>query len=281
MITHLAISGGASSGIQFVGSLKYLEDTNQLCNVKYYLGTSVGAIIAVLLSYKNTNYVIENIKNIQSNLDINQIDLNRFILEYGFLSKKSIITSVEDILKKTFKTVPTLLDLYNFSKKEVIISSLNLNTEKIVYFNHKTHPNMIVSHAISLSMNIPIIFEKEIFENELYIDAGLINNLSWEYFNDIHTKNKFGIYLYVDVDNTQITSCDLKISQYFINILKIVLKQSGKLYEQTIDIKNENIFILKDSTLFSDKLTLPTNEKINEMLLYGYNEIQSYLKKKL
>ena len=141
---------------------------------------------------------------------------------------------------------------------------------------------MSISQAISLSMNIPVLFEKEIFENEFYIDAGLINNLSWEYFNDIPTKNKFGIYLHNDVYSTaSITSSEVNISQYFINILKLVLKQAGKLYEQTIDIKKEHIFVLKDRTILSEKLTLPSDEKINEMLVYGYNEIQSYLKKKV
>ena len=62
MITHLAISGGGSSGIKFAGSLKYLEETKQLCNVETILGTSIGAIIGVLLSYCTVDSIIKIMK---------------------------------------------------------------------------------------------------------------------------------------------------------------------------------------------------------------------------
>ena len=103
MLTHLAISGGGSSGIKFAGSLKYLEETNQLHNVTTILGTSIGAVIAVLLSYTTVDIIIDNIKYLQNSVNLDQLDLNLFITEYGLLSKKYIIETVENILKTTFK----------------------------------------------------------------------------------------------------------------------------------------------------------------------------------
>ena len=163
MITHLAISGGGSSGIKFAGSLKYLEETNQLCNIKTILGTSIGAIIAVLLSYSSVDNIINNIKYLQGTFDIDDINLNYFLSNYGFFSKRKIIQCIEKILKKEFNTVPTFSELYNISKKEVIISSFNLNSGKIVYFSYKTHPTMCILTALSLSINVPFVFEREVY----------------------------------------------------------------------------------------------------------------------
>ena len=282
MITHLAISGGGSSGIKFAGSLKYLEETNQLCNIKSILGTSIGAILAVLLSYSTVDNIINNIKYLQGSFDINDINLNYFISDYGFFSKTKIMNDIKVILEKQFETVPTFSELYNHTKKEVIISSFNLNKEKVVYFNYKTHPNMLVSTALSLSINIPFAFEKEIFENELYIDSGLVNNnISWEYFNNIHSKNKLGIYLYYDY-KTFFESTDITLMKYIVLIFKTIYKQSFQLYENSINLNNENILILKeDITSLADKLTVPSDDKIYQMLQHGYNEIQFYLKKKV
>ena len=100
MITHLAISGGGSSRIKFAGSLKYLEESNQLCNINTILGTSIGAIIAVLLSFSTVDNIIHNIKFLQGSFDIDDINLNSFLLNYGFLSKIKILKIIEIILKE-------------------------------------------------------------------------------------------------------------------------------------------------------------------------------------
>lgn len=285
MITHLAISGGASSGIHFVGSLKYLEETKLINNIQCILGTSVGSIIAVLLSYSSVEYIIQNIIYLQGDLNINEVDLNLFICKYGLLSKQKTIKSIENILLKSFEKNPTMNDLFEYSKKEVIITSYNLNKEKIEYFSYKTHPNMYVVDAIALSINIPFVFEKEIFQDNIYIDAGLINNLSWEYFSNIPKDNKFGIYLCL-VDKSTLSTTDINLFDYLLQILKTVFKYSGSLYEKTLDLQNENIFLLKDelvlnNTLLKEKIELPPDDKINSMIQYGYNEMQLYLKKKI
>lgn len=280
MITHLAISGGGSSGIKFAGSLKYLEETNRLDNVQTILGTSIGAIIAVLLSFCTVDEIINNIKSVQGGLDLSNINLNLFISEYGFLSKKTFIKSIETILIKKFNKVLSFQELYDYSKKEIIISSFNLSKEKIMYFNYKTHPDMLVSTAISLSINIPFIFEKEVFNNDMYIDAGVVNNnISWEYFNDIPSDKKLGIYLYIE-DKSRISN-NAQIFEYYIYIFKSIYNQSVQLYEKSINLNNEHIFIIKEEiTSFSDKLGVP-NDKIFEMLKNGYEEMQIYLKKKV
>ena len=108
MITHLAISGGGSSGIKFTGSLKYLEETNQLKNLKCILGTSIGAIIAVLLSYSTVDNIIDNIKNING-IKKDDISLKLLLNNLGLFSKKQILHDLSEILQKTFHKIPTFL----------------------------------------------------------------------------------------------------------------------------------------------------------------------------
>ena len=56
--TNLLISGGGIYGIMILGIIKYLQEYNILDNIKKYLGTSVGAIICLLLNIKYyINYI--------------------------------------------------------------------------------------------------------------------------------------------------------------------------------------------------------------------------------
>ena len=118
----------------------------------------------------------------------------------------------------------------------------------------------------------------------MYIDAGLMsNNLSWEYFSKIPSKNKLGIYICIEDEKSYINS-NISLKNYIIQILKTYIIQSISLYEKTINLNDENILLIKEDLNTFDtsiKLTIPTDEKIREMLKDGYNDMQVYLKKKL
>ena len=114
----------------------------------------------------------------------------------------------------------------------------------------------------------------------MYIDAGVFNNLSWEYFENIASKNKFGIYMYIE-NKLSILPNDVSFINYFLHILVTVLQKSGDLYENTISLSKENVLILKNENKLIDIISLPPENEIEEMIQYGYNSMKIYLKKTL
>ena len=275
MLTHIAICGGGVSGIKFCGSLKYLERQAYLTDVTCFLGTSIGSIIAMFLTYTSIDQVIENLKSFKS-FNSNDIDLKLLFTEFGIFSKKEFILSLEKIIYQDFDSVPSLLELYNHSKKELIISAYNLDKNNLEYFSYKSHPHVLVTKAISLSINLLFMFEKEVFENNTYIDPGPINNISWEYFDNVSKSNKLGIYL---AANRLATGSNDTFINYSINVLKSIYDQVGVLYEKNIDLGSENIFVLTDDISFQHILSEPTDCDIECMLKSGYDSMQTYLKK--
>ena len=275
MLTHLALSGGGIKGIYTIGALKYLEETKQLKNIEYILGTSIGSIFASFMCIVNVDTIIENIENI-NNLDFKNIDMKLFFNEYGVLTKKSFIQKIEKLFIQFLGKNPTFTDIYKISNKTLIISSFNLNDHQLEYFNHKTHPDMLISKAISLSINIPFIFEKEIYNNKTYIDAGIIDNLSWSYFDGISNENKIGILL-KEFPNLCEDNYDT-LSKYGISIMYALLRQTSFNIRKEYKLCDENICLI-DNCDTSPIDFNQTKENYKLMLKIGFLHMENYLKK--
>ena len=274
MLTHLALSGGGIKGIYTIGALKYLEENCQLEHIEYILGTSVGSIFASFLCFTNVKTIIENIENINK-LSFENINMKLFFNEYGIISKQESIQNIEKTFLKLLGINPTFKDLYNTSKKTLIISSFNLNDHKLEYFNHETHPDMLVSKAISLSINIPFVFEKEIYNNKTYIDAGVIDNLSWSYFDDVIKENKLGISL-KEFPNFSEDNYDT-LFKYGISIMYAILRQTSFNIRKEYKVENENICVI-DNFDISPIDFKQTKEIYKSMLQIGYLHMENYLK---
>lgn len=269
--THLAISGGGTKGISCLGSLMYLDKCGCLKDVTHYLGTSVGSIICLFLVVFDIQYLVENI-HIFTCLNYNDIDLRLFIKQYGIISKKPLIDNIHSLLYNHFKYEISFADLFSITKKELTITALNLYTKNIEYFNHRNAPNMKVIDAIKLSINIPLFFEMEKHNNIIYVDAGLVNNISWEFFAHIENNKKLGIYM--ASKNTQCDSISTFVS-YLFNVLQSMFIYAYNTYES--NVLDKNIILLKDTTSIFD--ISPSQEKIKDLLSFGYSEAQLYLKK--
>ena len=271
--THLAISGGGTKGVSCIGSLLYLEKHDLILNVSNILGTSVGAIIASLLTIYSVEYISKHL-SILFCIDLNQIDLRLLFSRYGMLSKKPLIEKIEGLLLNTFPTSPTFIELNRYSNKNLTITALNLNTQTIEYFSHKTHPDMRVIDAISMSINIPILFEIETYNNNLYIDAAVIDNMSWNFYSKVPKAKKIGIYM-THSKQQKSGSPITNLSSYMINILRCFYLTTVEKNEQFL--LHENIIILKDETSVLDMY--PSKDNIENMIKFGYYEMELYLKK--
>jgi predicted acylesterase/phospholipase RssA len=274
--THLVLSGGGIKGVYTVGALKCLEDEGKLKNIKYILGSSIGSIIGLLLTFLKIYDIISLIK-IYANIDYSNIDIKLFIEKFGLLHNSQKTKPVEDILKVHFGKVPTLYELYKSTGIEYTVSVCNLSTMSLEYLNYKSAPDLSVLDAISFSTNIPLVFEKETYEKNVYVDPSIINNLSWEYYKDINHDRKIGIYL--KQNKTNVLFDHTKLSEYISRIIKMILLHSDNLYDNLIKIDKENIVVCLSNEV--DIIKLPENDIIKKMLLNGYETMQMFLKKTL
>lgn len=263
--THLMLSGGGTNGVQIIGSLKKLYEVKLLDDIKVLGGVSAGAVICTVLCLYDINFIEEMSYNLLSLFEFN---LKSLLSKFGLCSKQSYVESIEQYLISKLKCSPTFEELYNYSKKELIIFATNVTKEKLVDFNYKSHPNMKVIDAIKLSINVPLVFEYEEYENDIYVDGGVLSNFPFEYFNNVNNENKIGITTsYKKTKNLKINT---NIISYIYSIINLLIK--------TIEnYDNESVIYLNCSlsNLFNFKMT---QELFDALLLLGYNQTELYLK---
>ena len=188
MIKNLILSAGGVHGYAYLGSYKYLIENNLLDNLENILGTSAGALFSLLYLFKFTPSEMEELttKILPSQwFDINYKGFLNFFDDYGVDQGEKMIKIIRIITnRKLGKPYLTLKELYEYSKINFIISAVNISKQKQVYFNHESHPDLEVSKAIRMSSSIPILFKPFNYEDDLYVDGGVIDPCSINYFKN-------------------------------------------------------------------------------------------------
>ena len=186
MIKNLVLSSGGVNGFFFIGCLKYLIENNLLDNIENVLGTSVGSIISLLyvldFSIKEISKLVFNI-NPMVLFNFNGENIIKFIDNYGLDNGEKLIKIIRIVCKRKMLNADiTFKQLYEKTKKKLIISALNINKKKLVYFSYENYPNLEIYKAIRMSTSIPIIFQPYIFEKDIYVDGGAMDPCSLSYF---------------------------------------------------------------------------------------------------
>lgn len=253
----LSLSGGGIKGIVFLGALKYLNENNLLNNINTFCGVSVGSIICFLIII---GYKYNDLYKFIMNLDIKKfinIDLNLFLDKYGFNDGKDIINILKIFMKKkNIKEDITFKELYELTKKELIISISNITDKKVEYINYINYPDREVLLTIRMSISIPIIFSPVIYNDKYYIDGSCLDDL-------ICKNNDNTLYLYINNDNKIIN-----LETYFSNIINTLI------YKKNInDCKNLIIFNISNIDTFNFNIS---KEKIEELFNLGYKKTYDY-----
>jgi len=70
----------------------------------------------------------------------------------------------------------TLKELYEYSKIDFHIYTVEVNSFTLVDVSHKTHPNLLVTNAVFMSSTVPTLLAPICDDKCCYIDGGLICN---------------------------------------------------------------------------------------------------------
>lgn len=277
----LVLSGNGTTGIIILGALYHIyeNDQNILNNIKYYAGTSAGSFISYLLIIGYTPmeifiYICSKIENI----DISNLTLDSILQKHGFIIKNNYITHLKVLtLEKTGKEDLTFKELYNEYKKELVICAFNVTKNKTIYFSTTQTPNMSCIEAMRLSSAIPIVFAKQYYEDELYIDGALtnffpINNVYSPYTSNVLDNNNKIHILGIYIQNECLVN-DKTLLDYIIYIIQLMnyVSQNYTIPYNSFVVKLEN-----NTNIQSFSFNTKTTQKI-QLFNHGQNTAKDIL----
>lgn len=180
-IKHLVLSGGGFLGISYIGLFKYLEEKKMINQIKSVTGCSAGALFGALFSlgYTSTE-TLDLIKslNFKEYFNVTAESILRFPKSKG-LETGNNLTDLFKSLIKTKTQDPHITFKQAHERFNIIlqIGITNLTTLKFEICNYLTKPDMPVYLAIRASVAVPILFEPVIFNDCVYCDGGVIDNM--------------------------------------------------------------------------------------------------------
>lgn len=278
----LVLSGGGHKGIIHLGflySLHQKKGEEFFNGFKRYYGTSIGSVICLLLSMNFTalDIFVEVCKSKINPTE--ELNIPNFIMNFGFCSSCKLFEDVSKMIFNKFGKIPSLKELYTLTGKEVYIVSHNLNENKAVYFHHTTHENLSCLEAIKMSCNIPIIFEKIMYEDCYYIDGAFSMNGNYPIryassFED--NKNILAIKVGKSSKEKDNDKKEWGLLTYLENIAKISIRSNDEDFscDKLDDI---NIYISEDKKEW-DLNFVNTTYKFS-LFSIGYNECIKLLSK--
>jgi predicted acylesterase/phospholipase RssA len=176
----LVLPGGSNRGIAILGALHNLHERGYLEDITTYIGVSVGSVIASLMSIGlEPMYLFKRMKQLNMFQDRSEITMHSMIdvfTKFGLYDPKEFIKTIQNIFIEHIDTNPTMKELYDLTGNRLIIGVTNVNQMKPVYIDHESHPDMLCSTAIRMSISLPLIFIPVKHEGEIYVDGGISNN---------------------------------------------------------------------------------------------------------
>ena len=220
MFTHLVLSGGGLHGMCMLGALSQFN----LSKVKHSAGSSVGAIICVLLSFMSIEEIYHFTQNNQF-LDDDAFDITNIVEKYGLIDPCILLNCIQELFETHLSiSNPTFAELYSKTKKNVIVTGTNVSKVRSECFSHKHTPSMFVLKAIEISISVPFIFNMVIHNKDVYAD-GCVMNMTPEFvFSDIDSSRK----LCITIDKK--TNCCDKPSffEYTSNVIRCAIAGQKK-----------------------------------------------------
>lgn len=273
MIKNLVFSGGGVKGYSFIGCLKALEELDIIKNVKAISSTSIGALFSILYII---GYNSSELEQIFSNIDLNKLQNFEFLNfknNYGFDNGENIIKFLKVLFnEKKIDTEITFLELFKKSNIKFIVTGTNISKQKIEYFSYENYPDMKLFTALRITMSIPIIYEYVKFQDDIYVDGGLLDDYPIDYFRK-EASQTIGFLMYDYSETLEIEKLDEYLYSFLFCLLKKVNKFKKKIYKKnTVLIKQNKIGAIDFNVSKEDK---------NELFQLGYQSTKEFFDKKL
>ena len=241
-INTLVIAGGAVKGYSFLGSLILLEKYGILKKIKYFYGTSIGAILSatVILDWNideiyrfTIKYPFENMLN---------INLNKIVNDYSLVDQKDYEILLKKMISyKNFDPNITLKELYDKTNKEINLITYNMSTCSEEILNYLTYPDLMLWEGLYMTSALPFLFNPYEYKTKTYIDGGIVNNFP---IDNVRNENKFKtIGICIDGYIPELKTLQKYITEknlsnfiaFFSEMFKIYCNQNNKSKDDQLD----------------------------------------------
>jgi NTE family protein len=278
-IETLLFSGGGIRGICYIGCLKYLEIQQDITlDISEICGVSIGSIISF---FYVLGYTADEIKSavFDKNLEkLKNISFINFIYQYGLDNGDTIMKWLESfiLLKFNKDAQLTFKELYDLVPIKLNILSTNLNKYTYTQFNHSTTPSVKVLDAIRMSISIPLLFTKQIYNNDIHVDGCLIGSYPIKLYNDkLDTLLGFKLISLGEQDEDVSIKID-SLETFIYNIYSCYTSQKEKYTVISEKYQKHTIYIHSENITQNIKFKLSIQEK-QELFDLGYNTTKNTL----
>lgn len=186
-IKHLVIAGGGPMGLCFLGALEYLNEKSiwKVDEIESVYATSIGTIIGAFICLKYewevlNKYIIDRPWNDAFKLTGKQ--LFEAYNKKGLFDTKLAEIIFSPLLKaKDLSLNITLKEFYEYSQIDFHLYTFELNTFQTIDLSYKTHPDLQLMTALTMSCGLPGLFMPIFLNNGCYIDGGVMWNYPINY----------------------------------------------------------------------------------------------------
>lgn len=238
----ISLSSGSSRGVYQLGAVHAAEISGKLNKLKYFAGTSVGSIIALLLAIgwkplELFSYIcIHDFTNVYSL----QFDIPTSITKWGAIDMSPLRDYVSKLIIQKAGGIPTFKSLANEGKYFIATAYKLKSKEPNIYFTAETHPDMSVLDAVLLSSTIPFVFQAQNYDGDYYIDGGCFDLCPSEFLRNYITSHKEqGTILSLTLDLRKSSEEEPEVIEDFMDYLKeivFVVMHNQKPNKSTKDI---------------------------------------------
>lgn len=287
-IKSIIISGGAYLGLCELGCIHTLLKNNiiNLTDIESFYATSVGVIISVIISLKLDWELLYDYfvfrpwyKLIDTNIEkiLNIFNTKGLIEEEFFIS----------LLKPLFDYKEINIDITLKKFEEIVGYKFNIftccfNNFDLININSNDYPDIKLIKAINMTCCIPALFKPVEYNNNLYIDGGLIQGYPLiQSLNNYKKDEIFGIrFNFLNNKNKKSEETNLLLEEMnlFEFIFRIISKMGRYISRDTYPIiKNEIVIEYSDINYQDLEKCLNTQEKRIELIQLGINKTNDYI----
>jgi predicted acylesterase/phospholipase RssA len=234
MFEELVISGGGTNYIAMLGALHYLFEKQSFQDIRRYIGTSIGAVLSLLLAIGYTPNIIYDISlryNFSSLNEIKSDDVLSIFDNLGITTGEKLLKILIIFLKyKNISPDITFEQLFILFQKELVVIAWCVDDQKTVAFSKDTFPHLNILTAIHMSIAVPFIFKPVAYDDKLYIDGGIYDNLPVDFVNEPEKT------VCITTESIKMNKKNMDLIEYFHLIMRSVVGEMTNL-----KLKNKNV----------------------------------------
>jgi predicted acylesterase/phospholipase RssA len=174
---YLVFSGCGIRASAYIGFLKYLQLRGYVHPLRGCAGSSSGAVCALAFLINADASRLLNVGK-EFNSVAPGLDLHRLYHCYGMDTGKTL----RYVLRRQLASMDlgvdtTFAGLERLTGKRLIVCATHLNSRKPVYFSSDETPETKLIDALYMSMTIPFVFQPARYNESLFVDGGLSDNM--------------------------------------------------------------------------------------------------------